>query len=122
VATFNGDAIFGAAVKMATVDNPRAAQENAFPGLSGVESLDQGDRGRFTMASGLLFGQDGPSQGAAEALFRSYKDGNLYLLVDNYGFAWPNVKLESFEPQGQVKFLIGQGFYRPYTARFRHLT
>ena len=122
MATFNGTAIFGYAVKMQTVDNPRAAQENAYPGLSGVESLDQGLRGRFTMATGLLFGQDPVSQGAAEALFRSYNDGNLYLLVDNFGTAWPNVRLESFEPQGQVRVQAGQGYYRPYTARFRHLT
>jgi hypothetical protein len=118
---FDGTNIFGAAVKMQTVDNPRASQENAFPGLSGIESLDQGDRGRFTTVTGLLFGGDPPSQGAAEALFRSYKDGLVYLLTDAYGVSWPFVKLESFEPQGRVMPLLGVGWYRAYTARFRHL-
>ena len=46
---FGGAAIFGTAVSMNTVDNPRRQQLNAFPGISGRESLDQGFDGRFTI-------------------------------------------------------------------------
>lgn len=119
---FNGVNIFGVGVKMVTADNPRAAQENAFPGLSGVESLDQGDRGRFTSVVGMLVADTPADLGVLETLFRSYNDGNTYVLTDAYGFNWPNVKLESFEPQPPAFPLVPYGWCRRYTARFRHLT
>ena len=120
---FNGQNIFGYAVSMTTADNPRSAQENAYPGLSGVESLDQGFRGRFTICEGILIGPDRYSVGAQENLFRSYNDGTTYILIDVYGYAWLNVKLDSFEPQGKGLSFSGSGnAMRKYTARFRHLT
>jgi uncharacterized membrane protein len=120
--SFNGSLIFGVAVKMATQDNPRIAQLNAFFGLSGLESLDGGLQGRYTSAAGILAGGSIADLGAAEAAFRSYNDGNAYVLVDSYGFVWPQVKLESFEPQGRILTLAGQGYIRYYSARFLHLS
>lgn len=120
--SFDGNPIFGVAVTMATVDNPRASQENAFPGLSGVESLDQGLRGRFTLVKGMLIGANPVALGVLEDNFRSFNDGFTYDLVDNFGGVWPNVKLESFEPQGRAMPLIPYGWCRSYVARFHHLT
>jgi hypothetical protein len=123
VPSFNGVALFGAAVSMRTIDNPRGQQRNAYPGLSGLESLDQGLRGRYTIAVGRLFGDDAAALAGAEALFRSFHDGAAYTLVDNFGTLWLNVKLEGFEPQGRVQVFAGNGAYhRPYVARFEHLS
>ena len=122
MATFGGAAIFGTAVSMTTVDNPRRQQLNAFPGINGRESLDQGLDGRYTIVSGVLYGGDGPTLNFLENLVRSYNDGVARVLVDTAGNAWPYVKLESFEPEGRMRVVAGSGqVYRPYTARFLHL-
>lgn len=122
---YNSQNIFGVAVTMATADNPRSAQVNAYPGLSGTEELDQGLRGRFTTVSGTLTGSDPGSLDAAEALFRSYNDGSVYVLIDNLGRAWTFVKLESFEPQGRIRVMNAPGggviYMRTYQSRFKHL-
>ena len=119
--TFNGEAIFGVAVKMATASNPRADQKNAFAGLNGVESLDQGDRGTVTTVSGHLIGIGPAGLNAALMLFRSYRDGRAYALVDNFGNTWPFVKLASFEPTGKVNRQTDGYCSQAYTATFEHL-
>jgi hypothetical protein len=119
--SFNGTNIFGVAVSITTVDNPRGNQLNSFPGINGLESLDQGLRGRFTDATGKLTGANAADLADAEALFRSYNDGGGYVLVDSYGNSWGPVKLESFEPQGRIRRDVAGGFFRDYKARFLHL-
>jgi len=119
----DGQNIFGLACKMRTVDNPRAQQQNAYPGLSGLESLDQGLRGRFTSCEGILYGANSGWLATAQATFRSFNDGAAHVLVDSFGVSWANVKLEAFEPQGRVQILAGSGVYfQKYTARFLHLS
>ena len=41
VASFNGQSIFGVVFSMATQENPRGEQLNAFPGVNGREALDR---------------------------------------------------------------------------------
>jgi len=106
---------------MRTSDNPRSSQENAFFGVNGIESLDGGQRGRFTEVKGLLYGASAADLQFAEILFRSYNDGFAYVLVDSYGGTWPYVKLETFDPQPRIKQDVYGSFYRAYTARLRHL-
>jgi hypothetical protein len=106
---------------MVTADNPRENQLNAFFGLSGLESLDGGLRGRVTHVTGLLYGPSAPSLASAEALFRSFNDGIARTLVDTLGAAWPNVRLESFQPQGRVRQSPAGVMFRSYQARFLHL-
>lgn len=119
--SFGGAAIFGRGVSMATQDNPLERQENAFPGLDGVESLTLGQRGRFTVVTGVLFGALASDLESAEATFRSYNDGVARTLVDSYGGSWDYALLETFEPQGRI-FQDGYyGYGRRYVARFRHL-
>jgi hypothetical protein len=119
--SFGGTNIFGAAVSMVTSDNPRANQLNAFFGLSGLESLDGGGRGRVTDVTGLLYGNLPASLSAAESLFRSFNDGVSRPLVDTLGMTWPNVRLQSFRPQGRIRQSPAGVLFRAYQARFLHL-
>jgi hypothetical protein len=119
--SFGGNNIFGTAVSMVTSDNPRANQINAFFGLSGLESLDGGMRGRVTLATGLLYGTSPASLASAEGLFRSFNDGAARMLVDTLGASWPNVCLISFQPQGRVRQSPTGVLFRSYQARFLHL-
>ena len=119
--SYGGINIFGTAVTMRTADNPRAQQVNSFFGLSGLETLDGGLRGRSTQVNGLLYGNSPALLASAEAVFRSYHDGIARVLVDSLGTAWPSVRLESFQPQGRVRQSPGGSFFRSYHARFFHL-
>jgi hypothetical protein len=121
MSSFGGVAIFGTSVTMTTLDNPRAKQVNSFFGISGLETLDGGARGRFTDASGVLSGSSSMMLAAAEAMFRSFNDGVARPLVDTLGTAWANVRLESFQPFGRVKQSPYGYYFRPYRARFLHL-
>jgi hypothetical protein len=113
--------IFGTAVSMTTADNPRENQLNAFFGLSGLESLDGGMRGRVTYVTGLLYGASPPALAAAEAGFRSFNDGVARPLVDTLGTTWPSVRLQFFQPQGRVRQSPAGVLFRSYKARFLHL-
>lgn len=121
MASFDGSMIFGTAVSMVTADNLREKQLNAFFGLSGLESLDGGLRGRTTRATGLLYGASPALLAAAEASFRAFNDGQTYTLVDTLGATWPNVRLEMFEPLGRVRQSPQGILFRAYQARFLHL-
>lgn len=122
--TLDGQSVFGAAVQMVTSDNPRGDQQNAFPGLSGLESLDLGLRGRFTTVEGRHYGNSGnlSDLAAAQEIFRSFNDGQTHVLIDTLGLTWLNVKLVAFEPTGKVVFMQQLGYTRRYTARLLHLT
>jgi len=121
MASFGGVNVFGTAVSMVTADNLREKQLNGYFGLSGLESLDGGLRGRTTHVKGLLYGPSAVALGAAESLVRTYNDGVARLLVDTLGGVWPNVRLESFQPQGRVRQSPSGVMFRAYTARFLHL-
>jgi hypothetical protein len=121
VPTYDGQPIFGAGVQMTTQDNPRVSQINGFFGLSGLESLDGGLQGRYTSATGMLYGGTIDALNSAEQFFRSYNDGGAYVLVDDYFNIWPEVKLESFAPEGRKFYMDPFGYCERYTARFLHL-
>lgn len=119
--SFGGANIFGTAVVMNTVDYPRQTQVNAYFGLSGLEMLDGGARGRVTMAEGVLYGGTAAALAGAEATFRSYNDGVARTLVDQFGTSWDSVTLDLFRPSGRVQQAPDGSFYRRYLARFLHL-
>ena len=119
--SYGGVNIFGTAVTMSTVDHPREKQINSFFGLSGLETLDGGSRGRFTEVGGLLYGSSAGSLASAESTFRSYDDGVARVLIDNLGEAWGNVVLQSFRPMGRVRQSPFGVYFRAYKARFLHL-
>jgi hypothetical protein len=120
--SFGGVYIFGTSVSMRTTDNPRATQINSFFGISGLETLDGGARGRFTAVSGVISGSSAAVLASGEAMFRSYSDGIARTLVDNFGTAWPDVRLDSFQSLGRVKQSPYGYYFRPYSARFLHLS
>jgi hypothetical protein len=119
--SFGGANIFGTAVSMSTTDHPRVTQVNAYFGLNGLESLDGGMRGRVTYVTGLLLGSSPVGLASAEGLFRSFNDGIARILVDNFGTAWPSVRLDLFQPRGRVRQSPHGVFFRTYQARFFHL-
>ena len=121
MASFGGTSIFGTAVSMVTADNPREKQLNAYFGLSGLESLDGGLRGRMTQASGLLYGGSPVSLATSESLFRSFNDGVARVLIDTLGVSWTSVRLDYFQPQGRVRRSPSGLLFRAYKARFLHL-
>lgn len=106
---------------MVTADNPRENQINAYFGLSGLESLDGGLRGRVTRVTGLLYGLSPTLLASAEAAFRSFNDGKARVLVDTLGVSWASVRLESFEPVGRIHQSSGGMLLRSYMAKFLHL-
>jgi hypothetical protein len=121
MASYGSVNIFGTAVTMSTSDHPREKQVNSFFGLSGLETLDGGLRGRVTEVKGLLFGPMPTALAAAESIFRSYNDGVTRNLVDTLGTTWANVRLDSFQPIGRVRQSPFGFFFRAYRARFLHL-
>jgi hypothetical protein len=121
MASYGSVNIFGTAVTMSTADHPREKQVNSFFGLSGLETLDGGSRGRITDVKGLLFGPMHTALAAAESTFRSYNDGVTRNLIDTLGTSWSNVRLDSFQPIGRVRQSPFGFYFRAYRARFLHL-
>jgi len=119
--SYGGVNIFGMAMTMSTADHPREKQVNSYFGLSGLETLDGGARGRVTEASGVLIGSTPVSLATSESTFRSYSDGLTRVLVDTLGVAWSNVRLETFQPIGRIRQSPQGVFFRTYRARFLHL-
>lgn len=113
--------VFGIAVKMSTSELPREAQRNTYPGLNGVEELDQGHRGRITKCTGMLVGTSPGGLAGAENGLRSFKDGLTHVLTDSNGTNWANVKVEALEIEPHGHFAPELGFWRRYTAVLRHL-
>jgi hypothetical protein len=119
-ALFNGVNIFGETVSMRTSDNPRALQQNAFAGVSGVEGLDHGSRGRFTVAAGLHAGIGLGGLAAVQESARAYRNGRAFVLLDTRGVTWLYVQLVGFEPEGRFR-TTGAGYcLQKYTMRFFH--
>lgn len=120
--SYDGNQIFGNAVKMESPVNPTADQMNAFFGVSGLESLYGGQRGRVTLVKGLLVGGSLPALNAAIALFESYFDGIARVLVTTRGVTYNNVKLESFAEKGGPRLDFNGFWFEEYEAKFSHMT
>ena len=112
--------IFGEQVSMRTSDNPRALQQNAFAGVSGVEGLDHGSRGRFTVAAGWHAGAGLGGLAAVQEGARSYRNGRAFVLVDTRGVTWLYVQLVGFEPEGRIRTASSGYCLQKYTMRFFH--
>lgn len=120
---FNGEQVFGTAVRMRRKRTERAAQRNNYGGLDGTEKLDMGARGHVTTVTGRFVCEDAASLNAAFLLLESYMDENLYVLTDQYGNNWPNVTLIEVEPDGELNQTFPYGGYtQRYKATFEHLT
>lgn len=118
---YDGNPIFGRAVRMKTVTNPTQDQMNQFFGLNGVQSLFGGLRGRVTMVQGVLYEADAASLNAAIGEIESYRDGLARVLTDSFGNDWPQVKLEMFDPESPIKLASTGYYFVTYKATFQHL-
>lgn len=121
MATFNAQNIFGLATQMTTGGVDVRRQINSYFGLHGVEKIDGGASVRVTECQGVLYGTGPDGLDLSLALFRSYVDGRIYTLVDNFGRAWPDVECVEFRPIAPV-MSNGLVFFQRYTASFLHLT
>jgi Ca2+-binding RTX toxin-like protein len=90
--TFNGDSIFGLAVRMAHVAAATDQQITSFFGQGGQLSMFGGKRGRTFMVVGCFVADDVSGLNDAEAIFQSYADGFAYELVDTRGRTWQQVQ------------------------------
>ena len=121
--TYNGENIFGAAVRIQHVPRPRAQQVNSFFGVSGTQVLDGGGRGRIFFLQGVLTSTTLTGLGLAESRFHDYADGATRTLVDNRGRAWPNVVFKGeFVPDPRGAVPTASGWALPYRAVFHGLT
>lgn len=122
--TYDGEAMFGAAVSIRHQPNPTAQQINAFFDINGVQAIYGGSRGRAFFVTGVLAAPDPPSLRALQAFILSYADGRPRVLVDCYGYSWPNVIFKGEFQEGQFAFNPnGQGgCCQAYKAVFMGLT
>lgn len=121
--TWNGYAIFGAAVTMRPCEvNPVQYQQAPVAGLSGVPEKPLGERGAFTTISGRLYGATAADLAVAINTIRSLARAGYGVLTDGYGVAWPYVRFESFQFDGRVDFDAAGPYYysQRYTVRFFH--
>lgn len=121
MASLDGALPFGDIVTCVTQDIARRAQQNTYPGLSGIEELDHGSNGRFTIITGRLVGITPFDLGSAMQFLRNFNDGLTHVLVDNEGWTWPFVKYDSFEAEAKARFAPPYGYTRRYTLRLKHL-
>jgi hypothetical protein len=121
--TFNGDSIFGAAVRMAHVANANAAQVSAFFGQGGQVAMFGGSRGRVFAVVGVFLASDIEGLNVAEGLFQSYADGFAYVLVDTRGRTWQQVQFrgELQVSEAGPRPAPGGGWGLPYKAVFHGL-
>ena len=120
-ATVNGVDIFGLIVSMNTGDDRRELQRNSYFGLSGVETVNGGGRGRITEVVGVFIADNFDDCVAMVEAFRGYRNGVNYTLIDNAGVTWGQVRLEAFNPAGRYNTdgVTGQ-VLKNYAATFEH--
>ena len=127
MATYDGANIFGECV-VRTEILPPAVQQNAYPGVNGIEEIRLGTRGAITVVEGWLVGATTGDLSAAETAIRSKQEQAVAkTFVDNYGNTWPNVRVLDFKPDGRVMTCAGAslpsgGYCRRYVATLLHLT
>jgi hypothetical protein len=128
---YDGNPIFGLAVRMQMVPNPTQLQLDSFFGVNGVVSLFGGSRGRTFMIQGCLFAfQDAFSDpitiidlNAAEGVIHSFADGIARTMVDTRGNSWPNVVFrDEFQPDPMGARPSDSGWILPYRMVMHGLT
>ena len=110
--TFDGQPLFGDAVKIQHIENAAEFQTNSFFGQAGVKTLAAGTRGRAFLVRGLLRATSIDMLNQFEAAISAYNDGRAYDLVDTRGRTWPQVQYRGgFKPDERGLGRDGQGKY-----------
>ena len=122
--TLDGSPVFGLACNVLHTPHPNAQQINEFFGITGVQTLFGGGRGRTFMISGVLVADDIPGINVVEAALLSFADGLPHTLVDNRGRVWQNVIFRGeYQPFEQgPRWLAGGGYALPYKLTMMGLT
>jgi len=122
-ATLDGDPVFGQANQVRMNPHPNAQQINAFFGVTGLQTLYGGGRGRTFMVSGVLVGEARSDIVNARADLLSYADGQTHTLVDTDGTSWDNVIFRGeFQPESDPRPLAGGGWCLPFKCVMESLT
>lgn len=88
IPTWDGNAMFGEAVKMVEIPNAAAYQAAAFFGAEGVLSTYAGTRGRIFQVEGLFTGTSPSDVIAIRYAWNAYIGAPGTTLVDTMGIAW----------------------------------
>lgn len=109
----------GYACRVEMLPAPSELQVNAFFGVSGVQTLWGGNRGRIFTVNAVAAGANAAAVDAKRDTLLSYADGIGRVLVDDVGASWSYVIFT-----GQFQFtgpygVAGGLVVRPYTAVFR---
>jgi len=121
MAAYGGVSIFGYAVRIQHIPEPAAYQNAAFFGITGIQALWGGGRGRIFMVEGVWIETSTTAIRADETLLLSYADGIPRELDDTFGASWQNVVFTGQYRPGKLCFPQGK-FALPYQAVFRGLT
>lgn len=122
--SFGGLYLFGEAVHIEHTPNANAQQIAAFFGVTGVQSMTGGGRGRAFMIQGVLPGLNPALCVEAELYLLQFADGIARSLIDTVGIVWPNVVFHA-EYQRVGGFLVnctGGGWLLPYRCVMHGLT
>lgn len=122
VPLFDGVPIFGAICVVRTDGFSRGQQITATFGLDGLGAQDAGDRGGTTVIVGTLVGDGLTGLAAAEALIRSYADGQPHTLTDSTGTTWQDVILRTYQPLGRLRQTPDYHLLRDYKCTLLHLS
>lgn len=118
---FQDENIFGLSVVMTTTSNPPAIQQNAYPTINGVETVNLGSRGRVTEVHGYLVGPTVADVAAACQYWRTLQENAIVgTLVTTDGSAYPYAYVSKFQETERI-MISPNGALRPYTATFTHL-
>lgn len=119
-ASYGGQLVFGAAVKIQHVPNANAGQINTFFGVKGTQAIDGGGRGRTFMIEGVFLGVDPSALRVAEKNLLDLADGKPRVLVDTFGASWSHVVYRGDYQPGRLHFHAA-GVALPYRAVFHGL-
>lgn len=126
--TYDGNSIFGLAVRIQVEPNPTAQQIDAFFGVNGNIALFGGARGTMFLIDGVLYGADLSDLNSLEGLFQpsvpgNYADGIARTLIDTRGRTWENVIYAGrFQPDAMGPKYFDGGIVLPYKTAFQSLT
>ncbi len=126
--TLDGDNIFGVALECRHAPRPTIQQIAAFFGISGVQAIWGGTRGRAFMIRGIFIASDVASVRAFESVLETYADGVPRTLnvtySDGTSFYWDNViYMNEYVQQGDPRPNINTGGWQQvYTMVLHGLT
>ncbi len=127
--TLDGESIFGFPLECRMLLNPSARQTSAFFGISGVQSVFGGSRGRVFQVRGLFYGPTPFDCDLAVNNLETFADGRARVLTKTYSDGsssfWPNVVyMNEYQPEGAPLLQAGDSgtWVQAYRLQLHGLT